>query len=162
MEHGRPWNIFPNEKGGKGQRYEISYYLERLLELDQIEEFEQQALSEDDICRILSNFPSLIEDDLKYKSREVEVEGGVIDMVFIDIEGNHMLVEIEIKATDAAIGQVSRFPIPYSEKYKIPREKIRKSIVCIEISDSRIVACKENDIEVYQFGIKKRVSAKGK
>lgn len=156
MEHGRPWNIFPNEKGGKGQRYEIGSYLERLLELDEIEEFEQQSLSEDDICRILANFPSMIEDNLKYESREVEVEGGVIDMVFIDSNDNHMLVEIEIKGTDAAIGQVSRFPIPYAEKYSIPHEKIRKALICFEISESRIVACKENNIEVYQFVIKRR------
>jgi hypothetical protein len=157
MEHGRPWNVFPNEKGGKGQKYEISFYLEGLLESDQIEGFEQQALSEEDICKILANFPSMIEDDLKYKSREVEVDGGVIDMVFVDSEDNHMLVEIEIRGTDAAIGQVSRFPIPYAKKFRISHEKTRKAIVCIEISESRIIACRENNIEVYQFGIKRRV-----
>lgn len=157
IEHGRPWNIFPNEKGGKGQRHEIHSYLERLLELDEIEEFEQQSLSEEDICRILANFPSMIEDNLKYKSREVEVEGGVIDMVFVDSKDSHLLVEIEIKGTDAAIGQVSRFPIPYAKKFSISHEKIRKVIVCVEISESRIVACRENNIEVYQFGIKRRV-----
>jgi RecB family endonuclease NucS len=99
----------------------------------------------------------MIEDDLKYKSREVEVDGGVIDMVFVDSEDNHMLVEIEIRGTDAAIGQVSRFPIPYAKKFRISHEKTRKAIVCIEISESRIIACRENNIEVYQFGIKRRV-----
>ncbi|WP_287585427.1 endonuclease NucS domain-containing protein [Candidatus Borrarchaeum sp.] len=157
MDQERPWHIFPNEKGGKGQKFEISFYLEKLLESDQIEGFEQLALSEEDIDRILANFPSMIEKGLKYESREVEVEGGVIDMVFIDSKENHMLVEIEIKGTDAAIGQVSRFSIPYAKKFGIPHEKIRKAIVCIEISESRIVACKENNIEVYQFGIKSRV-----
>jgi hypothetical protein len=77
-------------------------------------------------------------------------------MIFIDKQGNHMLVEIEIKGTDAAIGQVSRFPIPYSEKFDIPYERIRKALICFEISESRIVACRENNIEVYQFGIKRR------
>jgi len=157
MEHGRPWNIFPNEKGGKGQRYEINSYLEKLLELDQIEEFEQQALSEDDICRILANFPLMIEDNLQYKSREVEVEGGRIDMIFIDSKDNHMLVEIEINGTDNTIGQVNRFVEGYCKKNKILREKIRKAIICIEISGNVLSACKESDIEVYQFGITKLV-----
>jgi hypothetical protein len=156
MEHGRPWNVFPNEKGGKGQRYEISSHLERLLELDQIEEFEQQALSEDDISRILANFPSMIEDNLKYKSREVEVEGGRIDMVFIDSKENHILVEIEITATDAAIGQVNRFVEGYCKKTEIAREKIRKAIICTEISDNVLSACRESNIEVYQFGLHKK------
>jgi hypothetical protein len=124
MEHGRPWNVFPNEKGGKGQKYEISFYLEGLLESDQIEGFEQQALSEEDICKILANFPSMIEDDLKYKSREVEVDGGVIDMVFVDSEDNHMLVEIEIRGTDAAIGQVSRLHVKQSSVLKFLRVEL--------------------------------------
>ena len=156
-EDERPSMIYPHERGPKGHRFEVISYLERLLEVETIQGFEQQAISEEDMCRILANFPSMIEKGLKYESREVEVEGGVIDMVFIDAQDNHMLVEIEIKGTDAAIGQVSRFPIPYAEKYNIPRERIRKAIVCIEISDSRIVACKENGIEVYQFGIDKKI-----
>ena len=157
LEDDKPSMVYPHEKGPKGQRFEVGSYLNRLLEVETVQGFEQQAISEEDICRILANFPSMIEDDLKYKSREVEVEGGVIDMVLIDSKDNHMLVEIEIKGTDAAIGQVSRFPIPYSEKYDIPYERIRKALICFEISESRIVAFKENDIEVYQFGINKRV-----
>jgi RecB family endonuclease NucS len=99
----------------------------------------------------------MIEEGLKYKSREEEVEGGVIDIVFVDTQGKHMLVEIEITATDAAIGQVNRFPIPYIEKHDIQHDRIRKAIICIDISDSRIVACEESNIEVYQFLINRRV-----
>jgi len=149
--------VFPHEEGPKGSRIEINRYLEQLLEADTFQGFEKQVISEDDIWKFASNFPSKIEEGLKYHSREIEIEGGIIDMVFVDKQGNHVLVEVEIKATDAAIGQVSRFPIPYAEKYNLPRESIRKAIVCIEITDSRIIACKENQIEVYQFGINKRV-----
>ena len=86
-----------------------------------------------------------------------DIKGGVIDMVFIDSKDNHMLIEIEIKGTDDAIGQVSRFPIPYAKKFNISPEKIRKAIVCIDISESRIIACRENNIEVYQFVLERRV-----
>ena len=157
LEDDRPSMVYPHEKGPKGQRFEVGSYLNRLLEVETVQGFEQQAISEEDICRILANFPSMIEDDLKYKSREVEVEGGVIDMVLIDSKDNHLLVEIEIKGTDAAIGQVSRFPIPYAKKFNISHEKIRKAIICIEISKSRIIACRENNIEVYQFVLESRV-----
>jgi hypothetical protein len=156
-ENGRPSMVYPHERGPKGHIFTVNSYLERLLESETVEGFEQQALSEEDICRIITNFPQMLEDGLKYQSREVVVDGGVIDMVFIDREGNHMLVEIEIKATDSAIGQVNRFPIPYAEKYGIPQERIRKAIVCIEISDSTLVACRETGIEVYQFRVKKRI-----
>ena len=157
LEDDRPSMVYPHEKGPKGQRFEVGSYLNRLLEVETVQGFEQQSISEEDICRILLNFPLMIEDGLKYKSREEEVKGGVIDMVFVDKEGKHMLVEIEITATDSAIGQVSRFPIPYAEKYGIPRGRIRKAIICIDISMSRMVACKENNIEVYKFGISKWV-----
>ena len=157
LEDDKPSMVYPHEKGPKGQRFEVGSYLNRLLEVETVQGFEQQAISEEDICRILANFPSMIEDDLKYKSREVEVEGGVIDMVLIDSKDNHLLVEIEIKGTDAAIGQVSRFPIPYAKKFNISHEKIRKAIICIEISKSRIIACRENNIEVYQFVLESRV-----
>ena len=157
IEEGRPINVFPQEKGPKGSRTEVIRYLEQLLEADTFQGFEKQVISEDDIWKIASNFPSIIEEGLEYRSREVEVEGGIIDIVFVDQHGNHMLVEIEIKATDAAIGQVSRFVEGYCKKNKISREKIRKAIICIEISKNVLSACKENEIEVYQFGINKRI-----
>ena len=149
--------VFPHEEGPKGSRTEIIRYLEQLLDADTFQGFEKHVISENDLWKLASNFPSKIEEGLKYHSREVEVEGGIIDMVFVDSKDNHMLVEIEIKGTDAAIGQVSRFPIPYAKKFNISHEKIRKAIICIEISESIIIACRENNIEVYQFGIERRV-----
>lgn len=156
-EDERPSMVYPHEKGPKGHRFDVDSYLKRLLEMETVEGFEEQAISEEDICRILANFPSMIEEGLKYESREEKVKGGVIDIVFIDSKDNHMLVEIEIKGTDDAIGQVSRFPIPYAKKFNISPEKIRKAIVCIDISESRIIACRENNIEVYQFVLERRV-----
>ena len=153
FEDGEPKNIYPHEKNKK--RVDIKSHLNALIKSDNLNDIlDQEAISEQDISRMITTFPGLIEDGLEFIETEVEVESGRIDVVFKNKNDEHLLIEIEIEVGDSAIGQVQRFAT-YSEKFGIPRNKIRLGFVCAEISDNILNACKDASIEVYRLGLNK-------
>ncbi len=154
IEDGRPKDVFPHVKNGK--RIDALMHLKDLMQAEDINELKKnESLSEQDISRMITTLPELIEDGLSFIETEVETEGGRIDAVFRDRDGAHLLIEIELKANDNAIAQVQRFKIPYSEKSGVPLDKIRLGIVCTEIGNSRLVACRGAGIDVYKLNILK-------
>lgn len=155
-ENNKLKSVYPHVKNQK--RFDVISHLSKLLESDDINDvFDSEAISEEDIARMISTFPDLIEHGLQFVDTEVGLEGGRIDAVFKNDSGEHLLIEIEIKAEDNALGQVQRFNIPYSEKYGVPLEKIRLGLVCAKISDSRLKACKGAGIGVYTLSLDKKV-----
>lgn len=157
MDEGQIKNIYPQEKNKK--RTDISFHLKQVSKASNINEIiDHSSISEQDLSRMISTFPELIEDGLEFIDTEVEIEGGRIDAVFKSKKDEFLLIEIEIEARDNAIGQVQRF-ITYSNKYSIPREKIRLGIVCAKIGESRLNACIGAGIEVYVLSLEKKSSA---
>lgn len=156
LEDERPVNVYPHEAGAKGQRFEVLQHLNKLLKADNLDEFRaEEVLSEQDISKMISNYPVLIEEGLEFLDTEVAVKGAQIDVVFKDRTNKHVLVEIELKVTDAAIGQVIKFLDPYSQQFGISPRNIRRALVCIDISENRINTCKVEGIEVYKFTVLK-------
>ncbi|WP_440952274.1 endonuclease NucS domain-containing protein [Methanococcoides sp. FTZ1] len=150
---GKDISVHPNVKNNKLTT--ASQYLNLILTSSSLEEaLDSNHISEDDISRMITSLPELIETGLTFKEIEVEVDGGRIDAVFIDEQGKHFLIEIEINARDNAIGQVQRFKLPYSEKYGVDPEDIRLGIVCASIDNSRMTACRGAGIEVYCLCLK--------
>ncbi|HEY9245475.1 MAG TPA: endonuclease NucS domain-containing protein [Candidatus Methanoperedens sp.] len=157
LEDGKPKDVFPHLKNGK--RISALMHLRELVEAEDVDEIRgEESLSEQDISRMITTLPELLEKGLDFVETEVETGGGRIDAVFRDKDGAYLLIEIELKANDNAIAQVQRFKIPYSEKSGLPLDKIRLGIVCADIGDSRLVACKGAGIEVYKLGILKLTS----
>ncbi|MBN2109608.1 MAG: DUF91 domain-containing protein [Methanosarcinaceae archaeon] len=153
-EDGRPRSVYPHEVNKK--RIDIASHLENMLRADDVSILaEQEHISEQDISHIISTFPELIEESLTFVDTEVEIGGGRIDAVFKSKHDEHLLIEIEIEARDNAIGQVQRF-ITYSERYGIPRNRIRLGIVCAKISESRLNACRGAGVEVYTLSLEKK------
>lgn len=153
FEDGVLKNIYPHEKNKK--RMDIKSHLNVLIKSDSINDIlDQESITEQDISRMITTFPELLENGLEFIETEVEVESGRIDVVFKNKNDEHLLIEIEIEVEDSAIGQVQRFA-KYSEKYGIPRNKIRLGFVCAEISDNILNACKDASIEVYTLGLNK-------
>ncbi|VVB95651.1 Endonuclease NucS [uncultured archaeon] len=154
LEDGKPKDVFPHVKNGK--RIDCIMYLKGLVQAGSIQELmENESISEQDISRMITSLPELIEDGLAFMETEVEIEGGRIDAVFRDKNGNVLLVEIEQRSKDNATGQVQRFKIPYSEKFEVPPGNIRLGIVCTDIGESRLKACKSAGIEVYKLNLVK-------
>ena len=151
---GTPDSVYPHVKNGK--RIDCVMHLKELIHADNIDELkDEESISEQDISRMITSLPELIEGDMKFLETEVETDGGRIDAVFRDRNGNALLIEIELKADDNAIAQVQRFKIPYSEKFNVPLEKIRLGIVCTDIGKSRQNACLAAGIEVYKLNLLK-------
>jgi RecB family endonuclease NucS len=154
IEDGRPKDVFPHVKSGK--RIDALMHLRDLMQAEDIDQLKSsESLSEQDISRMITTLPELIEKGLSFIETEVETGGGRIDAVFRDKNGAHLLIEIELKANDNAIAQVQRFKIPYSERSGVPLDKIRLGIICTGIGDSRLVACRGAGIEVYKLGMLK-------
>lgn len=158
LEDGQIKNVYPHEINKK--RTDIASHLNRVLKAHSINEItDHSSISEQDISRMISTFPELIEEGLEFIDTEVETEGGRIDAVFRSRNDEHLLIEIEIEARDNAIGQVQRF-VTYANKYNIPREKIRLGIVCAKIGESRLNACIGAGIEVYVLNLEKKTPDK--
>ncbi|MFQ6123502.1 MAG: endonuclease NucS domain-containing protein [Candidatus Heimdallarchaeota archaeon] len=156
LEDERPMHVYPHEAGVKGQRFEVLQHLNTLLKADHLDELRaEEVLSEQDISKMISNYPALIEEELEFLDTEVAVKGAQIDMVFKDKTSKHVLIEIELKVTDAAIGQVIKFLNPYSQKFRISPKNIRRALVCVDISENHINTCKTEGIEVYKFTVLK-------
>ena len=154
FEDGKAKDIYPHEKNKK--RIDVTAYLNALIKFDNIDDImDHKFISEQDISRMISTFPELIEDELEFVETEVEVESGRIDAVFKTKNDEHLLIEIEIEVKDNAIGQVQRFAT-YSENYGIPRDKVRLGFVCAKISENILNACKDAKIEVYMLNLEKR------
>jgi len=151
---GKDISVHPNVKNNKLTT--AIQYLNLVQSSSSVEEaLNSNHISEDDISRMITSMPELIEPNLTFQEIEVEINGGRIDAVFLDNEGKHFLIEIEINARDNAIGQVQRFKLPYAEKYDIDPEDIRLGIVCAGIDSSRMTACRGAGIEVYCLCLKK-------
>ncbi|WP_135604650.1 endonuclease NucS [Methanococcoides sp. NM1] len=151
---GKDISVYPNVKNNKLTT--AIQYLNLIQNSPSVEDaLDSKHISEDDISRMITSLPEMIEPGLTFHEIEVEVDGGRIDAVFIDGEGKHFLIEIEINARDNAIGQVQRFKLPYAEKYGIDPEDIRLGIVCAGIDNSRMTACRGAGIAVYCLCLKK-------
>ncbi|MFX0205240.1 MAG: endonuclease NucS domain-containing protein [Candidatus Hodarchaeota archaeon] len=156
LENEKPIDVYPHEAGAKGQRFKVLQHLNELLKADNLNELRAEAvLSEQDISKMISNYPVLIEEGLEFLDTEVAVKGAQIDVVFKDRTNKHVLVEIELKVTDAAIGQVIKFLDPYSQQFGISPRNLRRTLVCIDISENYINTCKAEGIEVYKFTVLK-------
>ncbi|MFX0060896.1 MAG: endonuclease NucS domain-containing protein [Candidatus Hermodarchaeota archaeon] len=143
--------VFPH--AAQKVRREIEDYLQLVLDSKNPENLAFDVFSEEDIIRILKNYPYFIESGLQFVDEEVPIEGGRIDAVFLDSQDRHFLIEVEIVAQDNAVGQVSRFVEPYANKFNVPLDQIRMGIVCLEISNSVQNACKVANIEVFRLSV---------
>ncbi|UCZ54975.1 endonuclease NucS [Bacillus shivajii] len=66
-------------------------------------------MKEQDLQYALILYPHLIEEGLVFKEREVYLEGKRCDLLFEDKDGRDVYVEVKLKVTDSAVGQLIRY-----------------------------------------------------
>lgn len=138
------------------KRNDIIDALESAFDSDDLAEIKtSESLKEDDISRMISSFPEIIEDGLEFFKNEVEIEGGRIDSVFKTKDGKWLLVEIEIYAKSNAIEQILKFEKGFSESFRVKTESIRLALVCAKIKESTKRAAETSKVEVYMPKFKK-------
>ncbi len=145
--------VFPRgEEGIKGSRISTIDFLKRILDnySPTLFELDEKSFTEMNLRNLVINRPSLIEEGLTYQNVEVAIGSAVIDLVFIDVSNNHLLLEFKLNADDKTIGQVARYNLEkYAKLNKINQDKIRRGIVTLGITGQIIDACKANKIELF-------------
>lgn len=152
-QKGRVKEVFPRGiQGIKDSRISPREFLKRSLFSDKPvgERLEDRSFAEKDLRNLIINAPSLIEEGLTFLDTEVKIGSAVIDLVVVDQQENHLLLEFKLTAKDQTIGQVTRYNYEeYSKKSGIPIMKIRRGIVTLGVTGQIIKACKANNIELY-------------
>ncbi len=145
--------VYPRgEPGLKGSRISTNDFLSEALNTntDDFFDIDLKTFTEQDLRNLVIRRPSLIEENLTFVDVEVNIDSAIIDLVFIDAENNHLLLEFKLNAEDKTIGQVTRYNLDsYAKLMKIPKNKIRKGIVTLGFTGQIQEACKSNNIELY-------------
>jgi RecB family endonuclease NucS len=140
------------EQGVKGSRISPFDYLTEILNSssDVYSDLDEKTFTEQNLRNLIIKKPSLLGEELEYLDVEVALDSAIVDLVLVDSNKNHLLLEIKLDAKDKTIGQVTRYNIDdYSNRKGISPKKIRKGIVTLSYTGQIVKACKENMIELF-------------
>ena len=140
-------SVFPHLLGTT--YFDLESSLDRILNLGPKEYFQDRGLLESPIVKILADNPALIEKGMKYVGSDVQLPAGTADIILQDQEGTDVIVEVETKAGDNAVGQVLRLARSFVEQ--TGRKSVRKQIVCYDFDIGLPLACKEAGIELFRI-----------
>ena len=147
-----PVNVFPHLLGTA--YFDIEDSVRGILKFGPREYLESKGLLEDPVVKIVSNHPSILESGMRFVDTNVETEAGEIDLLLKDDKEQKVVVEVETKANDFAVGQVCRLATGYAEKMNIPLEHVRRVIVCVVYEENVKKTCKGADVELFQITVK--------
>ena len=148
-QKGIPTAVFPHLLGTNYGKPLDS--LSRILKMGPDEYLEAKGILEDPIVKILSDYPEALGPGTSFVNINVDTDAGIIDILFKDEQENHIVVEVETIAKDAAVAQVCRLAAGYAKSINLPFSKIRKVIVCINYEGQLEVTCEGSDVELYQI-----------
>jgi hypothetical protein len=154
-ENGASIDVYPHLLGTT--YITIENILQRIIDYGPKEYLQVRGLLENPAQKILVDFPSILEPEMKCIGSNVDSEAGVIDILLRDKNGREVVVEIETNAKDSAVAQVCRLAIGYGIKFKIPLDRIRKVIVCYNYDKNLIKTCKGAGVELFQITTKRLI-----
>ncbi len=102
--------------------------------------------SEEDLAKLISKNPEMLERGLRLVSEELDTPTGRCDLLFEDRNGAKLLIEVERDLSDQALGQVLRLAAGYEQESK---GKIRAGIVCLHSHDNLELGAKRAGIEIW-------------
>jgi len=147
-----PVNVFPHLLGMT--YYKIDDFLDTILKYGPADYIYIKGILEDPLQKILSEFPSILEEGMAFIDFNVELENGEIDLLFKDKDGKFVIVELETFAKDISVTQVCRFASDFPKKFSDEKDP-RKAIVCLDFTKNILKACKGAGVELYKVRIKK-------
>jgi Holliday junction resolvase-like predicted endonuclease len=158
----RPVAVFPHALEEKVESVED--HLRDALEVGvDVALHQKKVPTEELLTEIISTKPSMVEDGVKVLGREYPTPTGIIDLLLIDRNGTPIVVEVEVTATEQAVGQVSKLAEGYMELMRkqtaVDREQTRdvkmkgarKAIVCLKTKGKLQQACENANVELYQL-----------
>jgi len=150
-ENKRAVDVFPHLLGTT--YYDVVSAVEKILALGPSEYFRSRGLLEDPIVKILADAPELIEKGMSFVGSDVELTDGSVDLILRDREGTDVVIEVETRASDQAVGQVLRLARSYASQAS--RSRVRKAIVCVLFDAGILLACKEAEIELFRVAFER-------
>nr|MDO8133344.1 endonuclease NucS [Candidatus Njordarchaeum guaymaensis] len=158
----RPVAVFPHALGEKVESVED--HLKNAFDMGVGAALNQKRVpTEELLIEIISMAPSIMEEGTKVLEREYATPTGTIDLLLIDGDGTPVVVEVEVTATEQAVGQVCKLAEGYMEltrkqmaadleQSKVVKMKgARKAIICLKTKGKLQQACKSANVELYQL-----------
>lgn len=145
----RPVNVYPHMFGTT--YFEIETQLNNILKNGPEAHVTAQGLLEAPIQKILADAPSVLEEGMRFLDANIDVDFGVVDVLLQDSGGRVVVVEIETKATEDAVAQVSRLAAGYASQNNLSPENVRKVILCQSYDGKTVKACRGAIVELYRL-----------
>ena len=114
------------------------------------------GMNEKDLSEIIVKNPEILENGLRGPRLEFDSGAGIIDIVLIDKNERHVLVEVEREADDAPLGQILRLCAAYEKKYSLPTGSVRGMIACMRAREFMQDAARRADIEIRIININEK------
>jgi hypothetical protein len=149
----RPVNVYPHMLGTA--YFEIEMQLSNILERGLDAHMTAQGLLEEPIQKILADVPSILEEGMRFLDANKDVGFGAADVLLQDSVGRIVIVEIETRATEDAVAQVSRLAAGYASQNDIPPENVRRIILCQSHDGKTVKACQGAIVELYRLTLEK-------
>jgi hypothetical protein len=145
----RPVNVYPHMLGTA--YFEIELQLSNILKRGLEAHMTAQGLLEEPIQKILADAPSILEAGMRFLDANKDVGFGAADVLLQDSGGRIVIVEIETRATEDAVAQVSRLAAGYASQNDIPPENVRRIILCQSYDGKTVKACQGAIVELYRL-----------
>jgi hypothetical protein len=149
----RPVNVYPHMLGTA--YFEIEMQLSNILNRGLEAHMTAQGLLEEPIQKILADAPSILEKGMRFLDANKDVGFGAADVLLQDSGGRAVIVEIETKATEDAVAQVSRLAAGYASQSDILPENVRRIILCQSYDGKTVKACQGAMVELYRLASEK-------
>lgn len=149
----RPIDVYPHMLGTT--YFEIEPQLKNISEIGPQAHMVAKGLLEEPIQKILADDPSILEKRMQFKDANKDVGFGVVDVLLQDACGRIVVVEIETKATETAVAQVSRLAAGYASQNKLSLDSVRKVILCQHFDEKTVKSCQGANVELYQLTTEK-------
>jgi hypothetical protein len=114
-----------------------------------------RGLLEDPLIQLLRDDPSILEDGADYLRSKFTVSTGEIDLLLVDGSGRHIVIEVETKASDAAVGQVCRLAHGYAKETSLDAGDVRKVVVYRDRDSGFVEAALGAGVEAYRVELKR-------
>lgn len=144
-----PINVYPHMLGST--YFEIEPQLEKILENGPEAHVVAKGLLEEPMQKILADNPTILQEGMHFIEANKDVGYGVADVILQDSEGRAAVVEIETRATETAVAQVSRLAAGYATQNKLPLDNVRKIILCQQFDRKSAKACQGASAELYRL-----------
>jgi len=148
-----PINVYPHMFGTT--YFEIEPQLEAILDKGLEVLMSARGLLEEPMQKILADDPAILEEGMCFKDVNKDVRFGVADIILQDAEGTIAVVEIETKAAETAVAQVSRLAAGYTLQNSLSMDNVRKIIFCQHFDERTVKACRGANVELYRLTTEK-------